>query len=243
MKHFIGVFLFLLLIHCAPPPPTAGWTEPALGEPVSLFNGEDLTGFYTFLREQGVDNDPDGVFQVVDGMIRVSGKEWGYFGTREDYRDFYLHTEFKWGEETHEPRKTEARDSGILIHTSGPDKVFPRSIEFQIIEGGTGDIIVVDGAALTRRGERRDRGRFDRFGKGPWKDEIDYRDPIHEVEKPRGEWNTLEMWADGDTVRLHVNGELVNEGTEASDTSGKIVFQSEGAELFFRRIELRPILK
>jgi hypothetical protein len=34
----------------------------------------------------------------------------------------------------------------------------------------------------------------------------------------------------------------VNEGIEASAGRGKILFQSEGAEVFFRNIELRPIL-
>jgi hypothetical protein len=53
----------------------------------------------------------------------------------------------------------------------------------------------------------------------------------------------LEMWADGANVRMLVNGELVNEGTDASLQKGKILFQSEGAELYFRRIDLRPILR
>jgi hypothetical protein len=34
---------------------------------------------------------------------------------------------------------------------------------------------------------------------------------------------------------------VVNAGTSASLTRGKILFQSEGAELFFRKIELTPL--
>ena len=68
-----------------------------------------------------------------------------------------------------------------------------------------------------------------------------FRDPKNEVEKPHGEWNVLEMVADGDRVKYWVNGTFVMEGSEASETKGKILFQSEGAELFFRRIELRPL--
>ena len=42
---------------------------------------------------------------------------------------------------------------------------------------------------------------------------------------------------------MTVNGEVVNEGTSASVTKGKILLQSEGAEIFFRKVELRPLKK
>jgi hypothetical protein len=38
-----------------------------------------------------------------------------------------------------------ARDSSLLFHVTGEDKVWPHSIEFQMIDGGTGDIILVGG--------------------------------------------------------------------------------------------------
>ena len=212
-------------------------------EAIKLFNGKNLDGFYTYLRSKGKNLDPDKVFQVENGMIHVSGADFGYFATEAEYENYRLTVEFKWGEETHAPRQGKARDSGILYHFVGPDKIFPKSIEFQMIEGGTGDVIVVDGAALTVKGVTRTEGRFDRFGKGPWEDVAGYRDPKNEVEKPHGEWNLLELVADGDTVKYYVNGRLVNEGTAASPPRGKILFQSEGAELFFRRIELEPLKK
>lgn len=217
--------------------------DPPLGPPVQIFNGKNLEGFYTYLDKHGVNRDPDGVFRVEDGEIRVSGAGgYGYFITEKEYENYYLLVEFRWGDETHPPREGKARDSGILFHASGEDRIWPRSIEFQMIEGGTGDIILVGGTSLTVRGETRSRGRFDRFGKGPWQDVAGYRDPVKELEKPHGEWNRLELWAEGDRVRFHVNGVLANEGSGASVTRGKILFQSEGAEVFFRRIELRPIL-
>jgi hypothetical protein len=39
-----------------------------------------------------------------------------------------------------------------------------------------------------------------------------------------------------------VNGRLVNAATDASVTEGKIMIQSEGAEIYLRRIELQPPL-
>ena len=83
--------------------------------------------------------------------------------------------------------------------------------------------------------------KVDRIGKGPSKDVTGYRDPIGEVEKPHGQWNLLELVAQGDRVRHFVNGKLVNEGSEAFPSKGKILFQSEGAELFFRNIKLFPL--
>ncbi len=208
---------------------------------ITLFNGKNLDGFYTFLRDQGKNKDPNGVFRVENGQIRVSGAEYGYICTEKEYGDYYLSAEFRWGDATWPPREGKARDSGILFHVSGEDKVWPRSIEFQMIEGGTGDIILVDNTSVTVKGETRSKGRFDRFGKGAWQDVAGYRDPNGEVEKPRGEWNRLELWAEGGNIRYHVNGKLVNEGSGASVTKGRILFQSEGAEVWFRNIKLRPL--
>lgn len=234
-------FLWLLCFTLAAFTPVAVGEVPASGEAIQLFNGKNLDGFYTYLESQGKNQDPNKVFQVHDGVIHVSGTEFGYFATETEYENYRLAVEFKWGEATHPPREGKARDSGILYHFVGPDKVWPKSIEFQIIEGGTGDVILVDGAALTVGGVSRTQGRFDRFGKGPWEDVVGYRDPPNEVEKPHGEWNLLELVAAGDTVKYYVNGKLVNEGSGASPTRGKILFQSEGAELFYRRIELGPL--
>jgi hypothetical protein len=217
---------------------------------VKLFNGKNLDGFDTVLKDKGVNRDPDGVFRVEKGIIRVSGTEYGYFITRNEYENYHLRAEFKWGVETHPPRKDRARDSGILFHVVGPDQVWPKSIEFQLIEGRTGEIILVgEGTSITRDGQtitRRQGGgssRFARYNQGPWKGDLGYRDPVAEVENPHGEWNLLELIADGDKVTFKVNGKVVNEGSQAKPAKGRILFQSEGAELYFRNIELRPLRK
>ena len=220
---------------------------PPAGKPIHLFNGKNLDGFDTFLQTKGLNNDPEKVFQVHDGMVHISGSEYGYIITRQEYENYYLRAEFKWGEKTWPPREGRARDSGILYHVVGPDKIWPTSIEYQIIEGGTGDIILVGEAGLTRNGEAKVRGRFNRYGKNPQAGAspalAGYRDPAVEYEKPHGEWNILELWASGDTVKYVVNGKVANEGTGAKPARGKILFQSEGAEVYFRNMELRPLKK
>ncbi|HYM12690.1 MAG TPA: DUF1080 domain-containing protein [Bryobacterales bacterium] len=239
-RYTVLLLLGSALAMAAPP---AKIEIPHSGKAIKLFNGKNLDGFDTFLRTKGLNNDPEKVFQVENGMIHISGAEFGYLITQKEYDNYYLRAEFKWGEGTHAPRAGKARDSGILYHVNGENKVWPQSIEFQMIEGGTGDIILVDGAALTVKGVHKEKGRFDRFGKGPWKDVAGFRDPVGEVEKPHGEWNVLELIADGDSVRYLVNGKLANEGIGSNLTRGKILFQSEGAEVWFRNLELRPLKK
>jgi hypothetical protein len=216
---------------------------PPAGKAIKLFNGKNFDGFDRFLKTKGLNNDPEKVFQVENGLIHISGAEYGYLITKKEFGDYYLRAEFKWGEGTHAPREGKARDNGILFHVVGPNQVWPRSIEFQIIEGGTGDMLMVGGTAVTVKGVLKNKGRFDRFGKGPWKDVAGYRDPANELEKPHGEWNVVQLIADGNSIKYLVNGHLANEGVVSSETKGKIIFQSEGAEAWFRNIELRPLKK
>ncbi len=234
-------------------------------EPIKLFNGNDLTGFYTYLAKLGKNNDPENVFTVKDGAIRVSGKIFGCFVTEKEYENYHLVVEFKWGTETHAPRAKAARDSGILLHCVGEDGaaggVWMESIECQMIEGGTGDFILVKGKnqpTMTARAEKFrgeyyyypkgepmkfPPGRINWFDRDPhWKDVKGFRGR-YDLEMPVGEWNTLECICDGDKITNVLNGTVVNAGTNASHTKGKILFQSEGAEVFFRKIELLPLKK
>lgn len=236
--------------------------QPA--KPIKLFNGQNLDGWYTWLRESKYE-DPKKVFTVANGAIRISGEEWGGIATKEQYRDYHLIVEWKWGGKTWAPREKRARDSGILIHAVGEDGAYGNtwleSIESQIIEGGTGDIILVGGRNKPKltvevkelakevywqkggKAMTKDAGRFNWWGRSPaWKDEIDFRG-VDDVEKPKGQWNRQEVFADGDKVTCVVNGRVVIHGTNASHRAGKIQLQSEGAEILIRRVEIRPIRK
>ncbi len=209
---------------------------------IHLIKGKDLLSFYTFLTEYGVDTDPDRVFSIQDGVVRISGQHFGYLATRETFSNYRLVAEFKWGEKTWAPREFNARDSGILLHAIGEDRVWMTSIECQMIEGGTGDVLVVEGAGLTVNGERKEKetSRFDRPGRNPWKDEIGFRGP-NEIENPHGEWNTIEVLCEKDRVCVTVNGHVTIDGSQAYPQEGKILIQSEGAEVFFRKLDLYPL--
>ena len=251
----------------APEVPSFARDVPTIrsGEPVFQFNGKDLAGFYTYLHGQGRE-DPNQVFTVRDGMICVSGQEFGGFTTQDEFQNYHLITEWKWGERTWAPRKQKTRDSGILVHCVGADGAasgnWMESQECQIIEGGCGDFIMVGGkekpslTCETRVGPdkqlyfekggqpvTKNSGRFNWWGRDPsWKDTLGFRGS-RDVEKPAGEWNRMEVLCDGDSITTILNGYVVNIGTKSSLTKGKILFQSEGAEIFFRKIEVRPLIK
>jgi len=233
---------------------------------IRLFNGKNLDGWYTFLRDIGKNKDPHRVFTVKDGLLRISGLDWGCITTEKEYENYRLIAEFKWGRDTHEPRVDRARDSGFLIHSIGKDggygRVWMTGIEFQIIEGGTGDFLAVgdkterfaltcpvaekkagssyvfqpDGKPVTIHG-----GRINWWGRDPgWKDLKGFRG-ARDVEKPVGQWNRIECVADGDTLTAIVNGVVVNRALVVKPNKGRIQVQSEGAEVFYRRIDLIPL--
>ncbi len=228
---------------------------PAHGKMERLFNGKDLTGFDIMLKSKGMNHDPDHVFSVEKGVIHVSGNDFGGIVTLKSYENYYLRAEFKWGEKTYQDKIGKARDCGILYHISEPllevpKDTWPRAFEFQIQEGGTGDIWLVKGAALKVKGVEiasedapgpKEYVKSQRFGGGPWKDVTGYRDPVNEVEKAHGEWNLLELVVKGDHVWYYVNGKLVNEGTELNSTKGRILFQTEGAETYYRGLEIASL--
>jgi hypothetical protein len=251
MKHLktstaASLFFLAVLASSVPARPQAP-DIPKHKAAIVLFDGQNLDQFDTFLPSAGLNSDPNHVFTVEDGVVHVSGTEMGYFITKKEFKNYYLRAEFKWGEGTFGTRAGQARDSGILYNIQGPNKVWPRSVEFQINEGCTGDFWLTDGAAITGKDGVRVTGpegkasKIDRFNKGVFKNVTGYRDPTNELEKPHGEWNVVELVNRDGHVWQYVNGKLANEGTDAFPSDGKILFQSEGAEVYFRDIKLYPL--
>jgi putative membrane-bound dehydrogenase-like protein len=218
-----------------------------------------------------VHDDPKDVWTFgSDGVLNVSGRGYGYVGTKKTYRDYHLVLEFKWGTKTWGAREKKAKDNGVLLHGYGPHGAYGgtwmASIEAQIIEGGVGDILVLspklaDGTELTtslsaefgldrdkekiwKKGEPRQvvtKGRINWRGRDEdWADRVGFRGR-EDVESPAGEWNRLEVIAKGDTLQYFVNGALVNEAFDCKPSEGKVLLQTEGAEMIVRRYELWPL--
>lgn len=233
---------------------------------MALFNGKNLDGWYTFLQNRGRNNDPKQVFTVKNKMLFISGEEWGCITTNEEFDNYKLVAEYKWTGETHEPRKHNAMDGGILLHSQGVDGgysgIWMHSIECQIIEGGTGDFIVV--GDKTRKfeitapvgNEKQENsyvfdpagksvsinsGRINWYGRDPeWKDVKGFRGK-KDIEKPIGKWNRIECFVRGETIAIYLNGVLVNYASNVRPARGRIQIQSESAGMVFRKIEITSL--
>lgn len=241
--------------------------ESCFGE--ELFNGRDLTGWYTFIRGCGRDNDPMKVITVTNGMIHITGEEWGALITEREYANYRLTVEYRFDGTLHgwKKKRSYAPDSGILFHSVGPDAAFAEcwlaSHEYNLIQGGSGDfwtahpkgadMFLEAEVAPTKQGGRHyvwqrggQRVRIsgnERIARrdiaGEWRDRADA--PLAPNEYPIGQWNTAVLECRGERVLCYFNGKLVNEAVRVKPTRGKIQLQSEGCGIDFRRVTLEPL--
>ncbi len=271
-----GLLAWLSVLLAAPMLVRAQNEAVTPNERIDLMADPEFADFTPYLnRPRSVTMDPKEVWSIQDGLLHVSGKGWGYLRTNQRYRDYHLVLEFKWGEHTYASRADRARDCGLLVHGYGEDGAYAdtwmNSIEAQLIEGGSGDILVLayrgkDGlkapTSLTcevtpdRDGEPvwTPGGKTLTFPEAEkqnqrinWRD----RDPdwtdvkgyrgAKDIENPVGDWNRMEVVCKGGHVQIFLNGELVNEGAKANPDEGFICLQSEAAECWIRRYELWPL--
>jgi hypothetical protein len=237
-------------------------------EPVALFDGKDASKWYTFLKDHGKDKDPNGTVSVKDGVLRVSGQDWGGLTTRDEYANYEVEVVYAWGAKVWPPREKNARDSGLILHATGQDgtvaKCWLEGVQCNMIEGATGDISIT-GANKKYRfkaqaqerpwgkktgwywkdgGAAREFNPGDRllwFGRDPgWENVAGFRG-TNDVEKKVGEWNTLVVTMKADTMTVKLNGVTVSKATDLGVTRGKLQFQSEGSEVLFKKITLTPL--
>jgi hypothetical protein len=236
-------------------------------ETIKLFNGKDLSGLHTWLKDTGRE-DPRKVFRVEDGLLHISGDGYGYLRTDKDYRDYHVVVEYKWGQRTDSGKYV--RNSGILLNAVGPDGgangTWMSSIECQLAQGCVGDLIVIRGKDKNQKTipvqiksdvvlgpDKRPRwkqgGEPRVFTSGqlwwslhdPTFKELRDTRGKNDVESPLGEWTRVECLCPGNRITVRVNGTTVNECYDVYPAAGKILLQSEGFELYVRKFELHPI--
>lgn len=227
--------------------------ENGMEQPFIRSNNQE--NWYTVIDDKGTEKD---LFSINKGKIHVYKKQeanstqsFGGLITKKSYSHYNLHLEYKWGKKKFKPRQEFVRDAGVIFHMHGEDSIWPNGVECQIQEGDTGDIWAI-GTQVTSKvqstirnyapnGDLVTRGsgkRFHRFHRGYF------------WEVPG--WNTIDIEVRGDYAKYMVNGKVVNEVLdmkywEASSqswqplTEGKILLQAEGAEIYYRNVEIRPI--
>ena len=265
------VFLFFLITAMV------GFTKTWKDKWIPLFNGKDLTGWDTYIGPDmndsgkfitgepiGLNKDPRKVFTVVnvngENLIRISGENWGAISTVQEYENYHLQLQFRWGELKWGQKKNKNRDSGLLYHSVGKYGAdygaWMRSQELQIEETNTGDYWGVAGGMadipVLKKSETEydydPRGTFITFKEGGERGRRCFKSS--DAEKPTGEWNTVDLYCWVDTSVFMINGKVVmilyhqkqlENGQALPLTKGKIQIQSEGAEVFYRGIKIQTI--
>jgi hypothetical protein len=218
----LAIFLLLPLV-CS-----AQTTQPADGEWKPLFNGNNLDGWYTFLKDTGKNDDPKKIFQIEEGGVihiykdaeQGSQVPYGYLCTEKEYGDCRVRLQYRWGEKRFGSRVNHVRDSGLLYFVWGEDGkgngVWPFSIECQIQENDVGDTYAIgNNEASTQVIATVDPATLS--GKAPtWMDgpgAVPYTSPatgnnriVRSKMLEKDGWNTVEVELQSDTARHIVNG-------------------------------------
>ena len=199
----------------------------------TLFNGEDLTGWDTYLGPRfdttqkkwdtipvGLNMDPVKVFSVTEmegeKVLRISGEEYGGLSTTGEFGNYHLQLQFKWGQLQWEPRKSGKKDSGLMYHAVGPHGAdggfWMRSHEFQIQEGDCGDYWACAGAIFDVDAQMEQDSSYIYSEDG---DLLTFSTESSigrncrkspDAENPSGEWNTIDLYCFGDTSVHMING-------------------------------------
>ncbi len=203
---------------------------------VDLFNGKDLSGWHMDVPE--LDNNPDGVnpFIVRNKKLVSLGTPSGHLITDEVYQDYTLVLDYKF--------VGEPGNCGVLVHASTPRALFdmfPKSMEVQLEHENAGDFwcIVED---ITVPDMEKRRGPQNKWGIVEGKNRR-IENLTNDSEKALGSWNHLVIVCLGSDIKVYVNNDLVNSGTNCSAKRGHIAIQAEGAEVEFRNIQLLPTKK
>jgi hypothetical protein len=254
-----------------------GFTKTGWNKWIPLFNGKDLSGWDTYIGPDlndsgkfisgdpiGLNKDPRKVFTVVnldgENLIRISGENWGAISTVQEYENYHLQLQFKWGVLKWGQKKNKNRDSGLLYHSVGKYGAdygaWMRSQEFQIEETNTGDYWGVAGGMadipVVKKSEKEydydPRGIYITFKEGGEQGRRCFKSA--NAENPTGDWNTIDLYCWVDTSVFVVNGKVVmtlyhqkqlENGQVLPLTKGKIQIQSEGAEVFYKGIKIQTI--
>lgn len=212
------------------------FTLSSFAQSRSLFNGKDLNGWHIDIPERDTNAAASNPFIIRNGLLVSLGTPQGHLITDSVYQNFRLDIEYRFA--------ARPGNCGVLVFASTPRilyKMFPKSIEVQLMHKNAGDFWCIgEDIAVpdmeTRRGPKANWGVTD--GK-----ERRVKNLTDNSEKPLGEWNSMTVECVGNSIKVWVNGDLVNYGFNATASRGNIALQAEGSEVEFRKVQLTSITK
>lgn len=203
---------------------------------ISLFNGKDLTGWHADVPAMDTNSSLKSPFIIRNGLLVSMGTPGGHLITNAVYKNYKLQVEYRFA--------GVPGNCGVLVHASTPRalyEMFPKSIEAQMMTENAGDFWCIQEDISVPDMEKR-RGPKKEWGiNGKKKRRI--VNLTDGSEKPVGEWNTMIIECVKNSIKVWVNGDLVNCGFNCTASKGQIALQAEGSEVEFRKVELTPIVK
>jgi len=190
---------------------------------LELFNGKDLSGWVSHLKN---DAPADKTWSVKDGSIVCTGAPNGYLRTEKAFKNYKCTVEWRF---------VKAGNTGVIVHMTLPDAVWPKSIECQGMHKYQGDFYFWSGATAKDSTPLKAKDGTIRGYK--------IARPAPDAEKPPGEWNTFTTVCDAESVTILVNDQVVNKASGLNLSEGFIGLQSEGAIFEVRRVTLEPLTK
>lgn len=203
---------------------------------ISLFNGKDLKGWRADIPAMDTDSSLKTPFIIRNGLLVSLGTPGGHLITNAVYKNYRLQVEYRFA--------GVPGNCGVLVHASTPRalyKMFPKAIESQMMTENAGDFWCIQEDIAVADMEKR------RGPKAEWGINGNKKRRILNLtdgsEKPVGQWNTMVIECVKRSIKVWVNGDLVNCGFNCTADHGQIALQAEGSEVEFRKVELTPISK
>jgi len=183
---------------------------------VSLVPKKDLKEFWTVVAT------PQDTWSLKGGVIAAKGMPMGVLRSNRKYKNFVLRLEWRFQKEGWTKAPAEWPNAGVFIFASeeGREKSpWPRS--FVEVQGHYGEVGSVFGGKI--KGAKR----------GVLIPENQHG--------PLGKWDRYEISTKDGSVRVLLNGKLINEGQGADPPEGYICLQSEGWPVFYRKVEIKVL--
>jgi hypothetical protein len=200
----------------------------------TLFNGKDLKGWHVDVPDMDKDPAVKSPFIIRNGLLVSLGTPGGHLITDEQFENFRWTFQYRFA--------GKPGNCGALVFVSTSRalyEMFPKSIEVQMMNQNAGDFWCIQEDITVPDMEKR-RGPKEKWGVNG--DKLRRIPNLTDgTEKPLGQWNSMTIECVKNSVKVWLNGVMVNYGYDATAQKGQIALQSEGSEVEFKDIKVSPI--